>query len=297
LIEDFYIKLLESEVHPKIPPGVLKNYEVALLYLQRFGTGNLSEKRLPELNPEAFEVWVQIEEDVDFPYFCVHLLPKKIQGNLNIINSPFFLKFLLVVTRRNNTIKKFAERSRSGKVICQIEEIKGTLSLYENLVYEFPKLKKAGSIYLSSCLDNCNFSNLIEIEKNLFLSNTHLINLPELVKIGGDLHLRGSKNQELPKLERVGGDLHLQYSKIQELPNLKEVGGGLDLRSSQVKELPNLVEIVWGLSLINSKIQELPSLIKVGGNIVITEMKKQYWENYFRNTGREHLSQKLITPT
>jgi hypothetical protein len=171
LIESFYIELLEIDELPKIPPGVLGNYEVALLYLQKFGTEKLPEEKFRELNLDAFGSWVKNTEKIRLPF-----------------------------------------------------------------------------------------------------------NIPELVS-------------RIP--ERILGSLCLTNSQILEIPNLVEVGGYLDLYNSQIKNLPNLKVVGEHLYLKNSKIQELPNLSVVGVCIWAKKEKLDYWKDYFRNIGRQHLVEKL----
>ena len=146
-------------------------------------------------------------------------------------------------------------------------------------------------------LDLTKYQNVSRLEK-LQIVMGDLINktveTPNLIYVGGELYLEYSKIQELPKLREVGGDLVLEYSEIQELPNLVEVGGSLKLINSQIQELPKLEKVGADLNLRYSQIQELPKLEKVEKYIWVEYEKLDYWKDYFSNTGRHHLAEKVI---
>jgi hypothetical protein len=131
LLEDCYLKLLKSEERPEIPPGVLGNYEVALLYLQKFGIWKVPEEKLLELNPDAFGAWVQSSNSIclawDIPEL-VRRIPERVSGNLNLFNS------------------KIQE-------LPNLREVEGSLFLWNAEIKEFPRLEIVGQ------------SILVELEK------------------------------------------------------------------------------------------------------------------------------------
>ena len=163
MIEDLYIELLNSKSHPKIPPGVLGNYEVALLYLQRFGTFNLGLEKFPELNPDAFGVWAQDAESIRLSWDIPELIcriPEKVSGSLDL---------------RYSQIQK----------LPKLEKVSGYLDLRLSQIQELLKLERVGG-YLD--LENSQiqeFPNLMEIGGNLYLENSQIQELPNLMEIGG----------------------------------------------------------------------------------------------------------------
>ena len=118
--EDFYIELLNPKSLSGVPPGVLGNYEIALLYLQRFGTVNLPEENCRELSLEAFGVWAQCADRIDLIWDVPELIsriPEKVLGCLYLNNS------------------QIQELSNLKKVV-------GDLDLRNSQIQELPKLKE-----------------------------------------------------------------------------------------------------------------------------------------------------------
>jgi len=202
LVEEFYIELLNSKSHPKVPPGVLGNYEVALLCLQKFGTSGLTELVCRELNPDAFGVWIQSAGWIDLTWDIPELvsrIPEKILGSLYLEGSQI-------------------------QELPNLTEVEWSLFLSNSQIQALPKLERIGeNLYLSySQIEK--LPNLVKIGMDLILSDSQIQELPKLVEVVGSLNLRDSQIQELPKLKRVKRYLILNNSQIQELPNLAEVG-------------------------------------------------------------------------
>jgi hypothetical protein len=172
MTEDFYIKLLEAKLRPNIPTGVLGNYEVALLYLQKFGTGNLPEENWLELNPDAFGVWAQDAEFIVLPSDIPELsskLPERISGCLHLENSQIFeLPKLLEVggylDLSNSQIQELPKLERVGgyldlgnsqiKELPNLKRVLGDLDLRNSKIQEMPKLSEVeGPIYAEEKLD------------------------------------------------------------------------------------------------------------------------------------------------
>ena len=142
MVEDFYIKLLESGFHFEIPPGVLGNYEVALLYLQKFGTEKLSEENLFELNPDAFGAWVQSSNSIclawDIPEL-VRRIPERVSGNLNLFNSK-----IQELPNLREVGGDLDLRWSKIQNISNLVEVGGNLILENSLIQELPSLEEVG---------------------------------------------------------------------------------------------------------------------------------------------------------
>ena len=141
LLEDCYLKLLKSEERPEIPPGVLGNYEVALLYLQKFGIWKVPEEKLLELNPDAFGAWVQSSNSIclawDIPEL-VRRIPERVSGNLYLSESK---------------IQK----------LPNLREVEGTLNLYKSKILKLPKLERVGRHLNLELSDIVELPSLVEV--------------------------------------------------------------------------------------------------------------------------------------
>ena len=144
MVEEFYIKLLESDFHFEIPSGVLGNYEVALLYLQKFGTVNLSEGNCRELNPEAFGTWAQNNNISIYNNFTNNLsqyIPEICKdvfiANEDIIEIPNLIQcnFLNIL---NSKIKYLPNLQKANDIKIKNSKIK-----------EFPKLNSVNSFIIT----------------------------------------------------------------------------------------------------------------------------------------------------
>jgi hypothetical protein len=142
--------------------------------------------------------------------------------------------------------------------------------------------------------------NLQAVEMHLHASKWICLkyDIDEMVKlvpenVSGNLDLYNSQIKELPQLKSVEGYLNLHDSQIKEFPQLKSVGGSLSLRNSQIKEFPQLKSIGGSLSLRNSQIKEFPQLEKVEYEIFANREDLQYWKDYFTQTNRLHLAEKV----
>ena len=154
------------------------------------------------------------------------------------------------------------------------ENISGSLELWQSKVKELPQLKSVGGL--------------------LDLRNSQIRELPQLKSAGEFLNLENSQIRELPQLEGVGGSLNLRNSQIRELPQLEGVGGSLNLENSQIKELLQLKSVGWHLDLYKSQIRELPQLKLVKSEIFVNKKDLRYWKDYFTQTNRPHLAEKVV---
>jgi hypothetical protein len=129
---------------------------------------------------------------------------------------------------------------------------------------------------------------------DLDLGNSQIGELPQLESARGSLYLENSQIKKLPQLKSVGWYLNLRDSQIKKLPQLKSIGGSLSLENSQIRELPQLERIGKLLTLWNSQIREFPKLESVGKKIFVDKGDLQYWKDYFTQTNRPHLAEKVI---
>jgi hypothetical protein len=198
LIEDFYIKLLESEVHPEIPPGVLGNYEVALLYLQKFEIKNLSLELVKEINKEAFSAWTSVKNTV---VMYKNGMEKMLPNNLNC-----------------NLWLELIDESFSG-----LESIGGDLDIYDCNFLQFPKLKRVeGSVFLGSpIVSTYNLNSLEEVGGELCLKGDRIY-AKNIKKVGALLNIENSGISELPELVEVG-TIIIRRSNLFKLPNLQKI--------------------------------------------------------------------------
>jgi hypothetical protein len=146
-------------------------------------------------------------------------------------------------------------------------------------------------------LDLTKYPNVSRIEKLQIVMGdltNEIVETPNLIFVSRWLNLWSSQIQELPILKEVGEYLDLKNSQILELPNLVEVGRYLNLENSKIQELPKLEKVGADLNLRYSQIQELPKLEKVEKYIWVEYEKLDYWKDYFSNTGRHHLAEKVI---
>jgi hypothetical protein len=118
-----------------------------------------------------------------------------------------------------------------------------------------------------------------------------------------EIHLHSSRwirlQYDIPKItklvpENVLGDLDLLNSQIRELTQVRSVVGYLYLVNSQIRELTQLGSVGGHLNLNYSQIKELPQLKSVGRKIFVNKEDLQRWEDYFTQTNRPHLTEKVV---
>jgi hypothetical protein len=139
-----YVKILQADRPPRIPPGVLGNYEVALLYLQRFGTFNLGQENFPELNPDAFGVWAQDAESIRLFFNVQELvtrIPERVLGSLDLFGSQ--IKELPKLEKVGGDLDLSYSQAQK---LPRLTEIGGDLLLKHSQIQELPHLVKVGNL-------------------------------------------------------------------------------------------------------------------------------------------------------
>jgi hypothetical protein len=164
--EDFYIHVLQSQEGPKIPSGVLGNYEIALLYLEKFGTELLEKENWLELNPDAFEIWIQSARWIDLPFNVPELInriPEIIFEDLNLKNS----QIVEIAQLKKIRGKLFLQYSQIEK-LPNLEEVGGCLDLSESRIRDLSGLKKVGGWIRLEGSRIFHFPDLIEVEDYIY---------------------------------------------------------------------------------------------------------------------------------
>jgi len=139
--------------------------------------------------------------------------------------------------------------------------------------------------------DSIHMSSVVGLEKlesvKTLYGTSAVRSLPSLKVVYGGIKVKRLK--KLPSLEFVGGDL--QAIELKEALSLKEIGGNLFVNNSI--KVPKLFKIGRNIYISSKKVFEFPALETVGGAIVVPKENLKYWEDYFMNTKRIHLMQKV----
>jgi len=153
-----------------------------------------------------------------------------------------------------------------------------------------------------------------EIGVHLLCSGSAIEEIPHVIKINGNVNLTHSKIKSMRNLEVINGSLFVEKSSISNLSNLKEISGNFTFKDNCLEELPSLEKAgeIWiyescnlpalkeveTLCLyfkkdLNPPNLNLPNLNNVKIEIRTRTFHEEYWKNYFINTGRAHLAEKI----
>ncbi|MCZ7860907.1 PcfJ domain-containing protein [Agrobacterium salinitolerans] len=110
----------------------------------------------------------------------------------------------------------------------------------------------------------------LEIDGNLDVSGTDLLDLPMGLVVSGDLYANGTRLRGLPDGLSVGGSIHLAQSRIQNLGNTTIVRGDLNLAGAHIMLLPVGLEVHGSLDVGDSAVQALPEGLFVAHSLDIS---------------------------
>jgi hypothetical protein len=163
---------------------------------------------------------------------------------------------------------------------------------FSNIYLDKYGLKKLTQEDFNS-LNKDAFGSLFLKERAINLFNLHLRDdlckaFPEILN---SVSLYKCK-ADLIHIKKINGALNLGMAQIKKFPNLEEVNGGVNLSFSGLIEFPMLKSVGF-INLKKSKCFEFPVLENCNSIIVYDQKEKEKLENYFQDTGRRHLAEKV----